>query len=62
MIAEVELDMLDTIAAASLALPPPQSAAFCQMVTAHLASLPCVVLGPGTLHRVIADERAHAAT
>jgi hypothetical protein len=43
----------DAIRVASLALPPPQRAAFCPMVTSQLASLLCT-LGPGSLHRVIA--------
>jgi len=45
---------LDVIHAASAALPPPQRRAFSQMVTDRLANLPCGVMGPGTLHRVIA--------
>jgi hypothetical protein len=40
--------------AAAAALPPPQRAEFQQRVAAELKSLPCGMLGPGTLHRVIA--------
>jgi hypothetical protein len=54
---EVEQDVLDAIAAASLGLPPSQRAEFRRLVMANLQSLPCVTLGPGTLHWVIASAQ-----
>jgi hypothetical protein len=36
------------------ALPLPQRAVFQERVAAELKSLPCGMLGPGTLHRIIA--------
>ena len=44
----------EAIAAAAVALPPMQRAAFCRLVASSLESLPEAMLGPGTLYRVIA--------
>jgi hypothetical protein len=45
---------LEVIWAAAAALPPPQRPAFQERVAAELKSLTCGMIGPRTLHRIIA--------
>jgi hypothetical protein len=54
MTAQLTEAELEVIWAAAAALPPPQRAAFQERVAAELNSLPCGMIGPGSLHRVIA--------
>jgi hypothetical protein len=52
---------LEVIWAAAAALPPPQRALFQERVAAELKSLPCGMLGPGTLYRASPRPRRSSA-